>query len=227
MKPFFHAIIYGEKKDNGETMIQLKDYLNNPCRSLSIPYWKQNRIKIPSNMKIVHDNEFNSTDFVGYLDEPYFRLYHNLQEVQQTHRADIEVVVGATDMLDIFVNIINESYTDLMVTKEQIKSYQKTSVYCAELWVLLKDKSGAYIGCGIADYDKKVGEMILEWIQVLPSYRGRGYGKYIVNFLLTKMKGKAKFATVSGKVNNATNPEKLYRKCGFIGNDIWHILIKS
>lgn len=51
--------------------------------------------------------------------------------------------------------------------------------------------------------------------------------KYIVDFLLTQMQDKAKFATVSGKVNNATNPEKLYRKCGFIGNDIWHILIKS
>lgn len=48
-------------------------------------------------MKIVHDDEFNSTGFVGFLDELYFRLYHNLQEVQQTHRADIEVVVGAAE----------------------------------------------------------------------------------------------------------------------------------
>ena len=38
------------------------------------------------------------------------------------------------------------------------------------------------------------------------------------------MQGIAEFATVSGKVNNPTNPESLYRKCGFTGNDIWHIL---
>ncbi len=32
------------------------------------------------------------------------------------------------------------------------------------------------------------------------------------------------FATVSGKVTNKTKPEKLYRRCGFTGDDIWHIL---
>lgn len=37
----------------------------------------------------------------------------------------------------------------------------------------------------------------------------------------------ADFATVSGKVNNITNPERVYRKCGFEGNDIWHVLIKD
>jgi len=41
------------------------------------------------------------------------------------------------------------------------------------------------------------------------------------------MASMAEFATVSGKVNNATSPEILYRKCGFIGNDIWHILTKE
>ena len=41
------------------------------------------------------------------------------------------------------------------------------------------------------------------------------------------MKGIADFATVSGKVDNETNPEALYRKCGFVGNDVWHILHKK
>lgn len=27
-------------------MILLKDYINNPCRTLSIPYWKQKNIKV-------------------------------------------------------------------------------------------------------------------------------------------------------------------------------------
>jgi len=38
------------------------------------------------------------------------------------------------------------------------------------------------------------------------------------------MKNLAKFATVSGQCENLTNPEALYRRCGFKGNDVWHIL---
>lgn len=208
-------------------MVLLKDYINNSCRTLSIPYWKQKNIKVPDNIKIVHNDEYNATDFVGYVDEPYFRLYHNLQVVQRAHRDDIDIVVGAPDMLDVFVDIINASYSDLSVTKEQIESYRKTLVFCSDLWLLLKEKTtGNFIGSGIADYDEETKEMIIEWVQVLPLYRGRGYGQIIVNSLLAKMQDKADFATVSGKVNNSTKPERLYRKCGFTGNDIWHILCK-
>lgn len=208
-------------------MVLLKDYINNPCRTLSIPYWKQKNIKVPDNIKIVHNDEYNATDFVGYVDEPYFRLYHNLQVVQRAHRDDIDIIVGAPDMLDVFVDIINASYSDLSVTKEQIESYRKTLVFCSDLWLLLKEKTtGNFIGSGIADYDEETKEMIIEWVQVLPLYRGRGYGQIIVNSLLAKMQDKADFATVSGKVNNSTKPERLYRKCGFTGNDIWHILCK-
>ncbi len=208
-------------------MILLKEYIKNPCRSLSIPYWKQRSIKVPDNIKIVHNDEYNVADFNGYIDEPYFRLYHDLQSVQHIERKDIDIIVVTDDMIDIVVDIINKSYNDLSVTKEQMKSYMQTPVYCSDLWILLKDKSGTYVACGIADYDKEANEMILEWIQVIPSYRGRGYGQYIVNELLSRAQGQAKFATVSGKVNNTTAPEKLYRRCGFIGNDIWHILYKN
>ncbi len=208
-------------------MILLKEYIKNPCCSLSIPYWKQRNIKVLDNIKIVHNDEYNVADFNGYIDEPYFRLYHDLQSVQHIERKDIDIIVVTDDMIDIVVDIINKSYNDLSVTKEQMKSYMQTPVYCSDLWILLKDKSGTYVACGIADYDKEANEMILEWIQVIPSYRGRGYGQYIVNELLSRAQGQAKFATVSGKVNNTTAPEKLYRRCGFIGNDIWHILYKN
>lgn len=207
-------------------MVLLKDYIKNPCCALSIPYWKQRNIKVPDNIKIVHNDEYNATDFVGYVDEPYFRLYHNLQVVQRACRDDLDIVVGTAETLDVFVDIINKSYNDLSVTKEQMENYRKTPVFCPDLWVLLKDKSGNYVGCGIADYDKEASETILEWIQVIPSCRGRGYGQYIVNELLARAQGQAKFATVSGKVNNPTCPEKMYRKCGFTDNDIWHIFRK-
>ena len=205
--------------------LSLSEYLKSPCSSASIPYWKQKNLILPDNIKIVHNNNYIENEFINYIDEPYFRLYHDLKFIKQTVLNNVEIIGATSDLLCEFVEIINASYTDISVTNEQIESFTKSPVYCPDLCVLLKDKTtDCFVGCGIADYDKNIGELILEWIQVLPSYRGRGYGSYIVNHLLNKMPGKAKFATVSGKINNPTRPEDLYRRCGFTGNDIWHIL---
>ncbi|MGN0628125.1 MAG: GNAT family N-acetyltransferase [Oscillospiraceae bacterium] len=91
--------------------------------------------------------------------------------------------------------------------------------------MLIKDiEYGKTAACGIADFDREIGELVLEWIQVLPEYRRRGLGKMLVNELLCRMGNRAKFATVSGRADSPSNPEALYRKCGFAGNDVWHVL---
>ena len=42
-----------------------------------------------------------------------------------------------------------------------------------------------------------------------------------------RLKKKADFVTVSGKINNKSNPENLYLKCGFENKTIWHVLTKK
>ena len=206
-------------------MITLTEYLNNPCGTLSIPYWKAKNIVIPPDMKILHDKDFREDILSDYTDEKYFRLYHNLKGIPKTTNDDFEIVTATRKDVKEIVQIINDSYTDISVNKELIKSYTKTSVYNEDLWVMVKEKvTGKYVGCGIADFDTEAKELILEWIQVLPQYRGKKIGQLIVIELLFRMKGVADFATVSGKADNETNPEALYRKCGFVGNDGWHIL---
>ena len=209
-------------------MITLTEYLNNPCGTLSIPYWKDKNITIPPDMKILHDNDFRAEILSDYIDEKYFRLYHNLEEIPKIIADDFEISTATRKDIKSIVQIINDSYTDISVNKELIKSYAKTPVYNASLWIMAKEKStGKYVGCGIADFDTEAKELILEWIQVLPQYRGKKIGQLIVTELLFRMKDVADFATVSGKIDNATNPEALYRKCGFAGNNVWHILHKK
>ena len=206
-------------------MITLTEYLNNPCGTLSIPYWKAKNIVISPDMKILHDKAFRGDILSDYTDEKYFRLYHNLKGIPKTTNDDFEIVTATRKDVKEIVQIINDSYTDISVNKELIKSYTKTSVYNEDLWVMVKEKvTGKYVGCGIADFDTEAKEVILEWIQVLPQHRGKKIGQLIVTELLFRIKDIADFATVSGKVDNTTNPEALYRKCGFVGNDVWHIL---
>lgn len=209
-------------------MITLTEYLNNPCGALSIPYWKAKNIVIPPYMKIQHNKDFREDILSDYIDEKYFRLHHDLKEIPKIIANDFEITTATRKDIKSIVQIINDSYTDISVNKDLIKSYTKTPVYNKALWIMVKEKStGKYVGCGMADFDIETKELILEWIQVLPQYRGKKIGQLIVTELLSKMKDIADFATVSGKVDNTTNPEALYRKCGFAGDDVWHILHKK
>lgn len=206
-------------------MISLQEYLANPCASLSIPYWKWKNISLPPDMKIFHNREFNKTLLNEYKEEKYFRLSHDLHNIHPITLDGFKIETATKQDIDTIVSIINSSYTNLRVDQDQIARYTETIVYCKNLWILVKETaSNTYVGCGLADYDRQAKEMVLEWIQVLPAYRGRKIGQLLVTELLYRASAFADFSTVSGQVDNSTNPERLYRKCGYVGNDIWHVL---
>lgn len=205
-----------------------QEYLRDPCGVLSIPYWKNKCISVPSHMRIVHQRGFDASLLTSHADEPYFRLMHDLKSIGPAKHAAFVCRTAGEDDLPLMADLINRSYTELSVTEAQLRGYRTTAVFAPDLWVIACDvQTQSPVGCGIADFDPEVQEGILEWIQVLPEHRGRGAGQLIVNELLRRMTGRASFATVSGRVNNPTCPERLYRKCGFSGDDVWHILTEK
>jgi ribosomal protein S18 acetylase RimI-like enzyme len=118
--------------------------------------------------------------------------------------------------------LIGQCYQDLQPTVESVMSWVKHPTFDPALWVWVIDNSKEIpIGLGIAEIDNNVLEGSLEWIQILPNYRGMGIGKCIVQELLSRLEKRVNFTTVSGEVNNSTNPETLYRSCRFKGSDIW------
>lgn len=203
----------------------LNTYLEDPCRRCSIPYWKFRRISIPDAMAIVHEDEFRPEDYSRWSDTPYFRLLHRLENIPAVTSPDIELVT--TRDISAIAQIINRSYPDLSVTEEQVRGFTQSPAYCPRLWVMaVHIPTGEVMGCALADLDRESGEGSLEWVQVLPQWRRRGIGRLMVTELLRRMKGTARFATVSGKCGSPDSPERLYRACGFTGNDVWHILSK-
>ncbi len=36
-------------------MLLLQEYVNDPCGTLSIPYWKSKELVVPENMKIIRN----------------------------------------------------------------------------------------------------------------------------------------------------------------------------
>lgn len=210
----------------GNDMLTKEQYLADPCKATSIPYWKAKSITIPGGMKILHQDEFNDSEYRQYIDEPYFRLFHDLQGLSAPMLPQAYSCCKAS--LCDFAAHISSCYDGIGITETELRSYTTRPVYDVALWLAVKDnQTGNIVATGIAELDLEIGEGVLEWIQVSEECRGRGLGSFLVRELLWQMRGKAKFATVSGQRNNATNPEGVYRKCGFTGNDVWHILRKE
>ncbi len=203
--------------------ITKEEYLEDPCRAASVPYWKTACISIPDNMKILHDSEFNTELLMQYMDEPYFRLRHPMMEVKPVSLPEGYSLYEAS--VSDFVEHINSCYEDIDITIPEIQRYRSREQYRLELWLAVKENcNGKIVATGIAELDREIGEGVLEWIQVSKDYRRCGLGSYLVLELLWRMRKAARFVTVSGKCTNPDHPEGLYRKCGFCGNDVWHIL---
>lgn len=206
-------------------MISIEEYKKNPCRLSSIPYWKAKSLPIPTGMKIIHDDEFDEKLLGNYRDSRFFRRIHNLSNIPERSVPEIQLEVIQSDRINELVDLINGSYahSGIRVSEDDMRSLTTTQVYCPELWIGAM-LSGKLIGSILCDFDTEVGEAIIEWLQVSPAYRGRGIASALVCKALKVMRSFADFATVSGECDNITNPEKVYRNCGFEGNDVWHIL---
>lgn len=178
---------------------------------------------------LVHDDAlplFNGFTFDRR--EPYFRIIHkgdppvyNCPTHYQYTNAD-----PAMD-LEAIAETIRICYPGSTMTAAEVRSWLNHPVYDPSLWVWVQElESGKRVGLGIAEIDPIVGEASVEWIQVLPEEQGKGLGKAIVAELLRRVADRVAFTTVSGREDNETHPERLYRRCGFTGSDVWWLLAK-
>ena len=203
-----------------------EEYLKDPCRVSSLPYWKSVGMRLPENLLVVHEEQMGELDLSGYTDEHYFRLKHGLRDVRPAVLPNGYVLCHAS--VGDFAAHIRECYASTDVCEAKLQCYTLRSVYAPELWIAVSDsETHKLVATGIGEMDADIGEGILEWIQVSENHRRRGLGEYLVLELLRRMTGRVNFVTVSGQVDNPTSPKSLYKKCGFTGSDVWHVLRKK
>ena len=180
----------------------------------SLPWWKTETITIPEHMSIIRDDLFSSVQLRGN-DDPYFKTIHNLERITDCC-LPVEFTISAASVNE-YSDHICECYRDTGITSNELQSYMKHPVYDPDLWIAIREPSNHMIvASGIAEYDQRIGEGILEWIQVSPMYRRNGIGRFVVCELLRRMKTKgASFVTVSGRMQNPEQPLLLYASCGF------------
>ncbi len=202
-----------------------EEYLVNPCANLSIPYWKHLLFKQPKNINIYHENDYLEDNLYSHI-EKYFRLIHYLKKPMKHHQSISSINIGK-DMEELILQI-NQSYINerITVSKDDIQRWINHPTYDHSLWVKVV-VGGCMIASGIAEFDVNTKEGVIEWVQVLPKYQRQGYGKMVVQELVYRLSKKADFVTVSGRLDNDSNPKRLYEDSGFEGSDVWYVCYKE
>ena len=202
--------------------MDMKTYMLDPCGASSLPFWKTNAIAIPDDLLILRaDDPRLLAARRRYTDTLYFKLIHPM-----THIVRPSVPKGfrfiCPDEKAISEHIAS-CYDDVGVTSDALSAYRHHPTFAPDLWLaVVSERTGKIVASGIAELDTDIREGILEWIQVSPEHRGRGWGSIIVRELLFRMIGRADFVTFSGKEDDPLAPRALYEHCGFGGNVIWH-----
>ena len=201
--------------------MDIEEYLQNPCGTLSIPYWKAKTLTLPDSIRMIHCRDWNG-QYSDY--QRYFRVKHSLKDLAPI---DFDYdTISIDSQAKQLSEMINASYEheNIAVSEKDILQWKNHETFREDLCISINAEDGMMAASGIAEYDETCREGVIEWVQVLPEYRNKGLGKKIVTVLLSRLKNiGAEFVTVSGNVDNSSKPLELYQMCGFTGDDIWYI----
>ena len=209
-------------------MISLEQYVKNPCGLLSIPYYKARRMGTPAGVRVVHARDFHGDVADDETDTPYFRLRHDL------HALDQSALPGAYRMGTLdrhhaaqLAALLETCYQGLTLTPEAAEAMRTEAFAFASAQLGAWTRAGTLVGCCLGTFDAQAREGVVDWLAVHPLHRRKGIARALVNACVEAYIGYADFMTVSGQVDNPSHPEAVYRKCGFTGGDVWHVLVQK
>jgi ribosomal protein S18 acetylase RimI-like enzyme len=204
-----------------------------------VVFWSRERDRIPDfpipleslSLVLIHQDHIDQFPTDQFSDKKaYFRLICKPQGEGDKGSVSGDFIFQGVDLrkeISDVAGFIDTCYPNIKPTDETVRGWLSHPTFDSELWFWVLDKENKNpVGLGIAEVDEGINEGSIEWVQVHPAFRGRGIGELMVKELIVRLSGKVEFITVAGEVGNETNPEALYRRCGFQGDDIWWMLTK-
>ncbi len=178
-----------------------------------------------SNLLLVHQDYISGVDLNAFTERKcYFRLRYSGATMPEVPPGWRIREAAPEDETEAVASFIRQCYPGLQVSAETIRKWENYPVHDPSLWVWVENANGQAMGLGIAEFDDRINEGSLEWIQVLPAYQRMGVGLILVATLVRRLRPQSVLITVSGKMGDSSRPDLLYRKCGFVGEDVWWVL---
>ena len=139
--------------------MDVKEYLQNPCGTLSIPYWKAKTLAIPDSMRIIHCSNWNGQ--YGNF-QRFFRIKHYLNDLSPIDYDydTLSIDYQATQLCEM----INESYKheNIVVSEQDILQWKQHKTFREELCVYMNADNGKMAASGIAEFDEVCREDLKE-----------------------------------------------------------------
>jgi len=198
-----------------------------------LAFWSRGRVAMDfpfdrfahADLLLLHQDYISNVDLTAFKDRKrYFRLRYSgahMPPVPAGWRVRDAVPAVETEAI---AEVIRQCYPGSTMSPKVIQQWENYPVHDPSLWIWVEDSGGHPMGLGIAEFDSQIREGSLEWIQVLPDYRRRGVGQVLVSTLVRRLRPQSVLITVSGELESRSRPDMLYRKCGFIGDDVWWVL---
>ena len=90
------------------------EYINNPGRMASLPFWKEQKYGNLSTMKIIHEENYLESDYKDYSKKHYFKLTHRLNEIpRQEIDSTLEVGEIKKEQIELVAEFINQCYKNI------------------------------------------------------------------------------------------------------------------
>lgn len=181
---------------------------------------------LPEGILIVHDDDFRPPEYGQYTDERYFRLFHSLKHLSPPQMPEGFCLCDITPKE--FADHINSCYDDIGVSEAELYRHTMRPVYDDALWIAVQDRARGAVAAipALPNWIRKPAREFWSGFRSLGPIVGMDWA--VISFpSAVEKRDAADFATVSGQCGNPSNPERLYRACGFTGTDVWHILRKS
>ena len=118
------------------TKLTKEEYLMDPCKASSLPFWKAKTFSIPEPIQVIRDDLYKD----GYQNDcRYFKMLHRLNKI-----GDTSLPVGFV-ICDISINEythhINSCYEEERVEVNELEQYKKRPTYNPKLWIAVKDST--------------------------------------------------------------------------------------
>lgn len=228
-------------------MILMEKYLKDPINTLAIPLWKHNTTAIRQDMMYILDENYNEVLYRDYADTLYLRLKHDLLHLSLSKIPNHYCFSSYKDSDGVIIyNVLKECY-NTFIEYDKIENLIKDETFNDLLCVFLyndkilntdnviqlrklnseKERNYKPLGLVIAQFDQKTKEASIEYLCVAEKHRGKGLGTLLVQEVLLRISNIADFATVTFAKEGNDHLEKIFRKAGFEGNALWHMLRKQ
>jgi GNAT superfamily N-acetyltransferase len=129
--------------------------------------------------------------------------------------------------LEAACRLMNAAYPSLrqLMAPEKLRRMAQSPHYDPRRWFFLVETAAAQpVGFAIHGYCAEMREGFIDWIEVLPRLRHRGFGSLLTQECIRRLADKSSFITTMGSLDAPFVHGDLYKKCGFDRIRQWTIL---